>query len=424
MSKIRNDIGDEKMKYKREFYLNQLINKQNNGLVKIITGIRRCGKSYLLDPLFKSYLLNNGIDEQHIIKIDLDSIENKELLVGKNLFNYVITLIKDEKKYYILLDEIQKVSDFESVLNSLLRKNTDVYVTGSNSKFLSSDIITEFRGRGDEIRMYPLSFSEYFENYGGTKEDAFMEYIQFGGLPLSAMSNNENDKIKYLDNERKRTYSKDILERNNIKNEEEFNQLVEIISSAVGSLTNPLKLSKSFKNHDKETSMTDKTIYKYINYMEDAFLVEKTKRYDIKGKKYIETPYKIYFSDLGIRNSFLNFRQIELPHLMENLIYNELRKRGYAVDVGIVEIRDKNNRIQTEIDFVCNLGNKKYYIQSALNIDEEEKKAQEFRPLMNVNDFFKKIVITKDGVKIWRNEDGITIMNIYEFLLNENSLDE
>lgn len=412
------------MKYKREFYLNQLINKQNNGLVKIITGIRRCGKSYLLDPLFKSYLLNNGIDEQHIIKIDLDSIENKELLVGENLFNYVITLIKDEKKYYILLDEIQKVSDFESVLNSLLRKNTDVYVTGSNSKFLSSDIITEFRGRGDEIRMYPLSFSEYFENYGGTKEDAFMEYIQFGGLPLSAMSNNENDKIKYLDNERKRTYSKDILERNNIKNEEEFNQLVEIISSAVGSLTNPLKLSKSFKNHDKETSMTDKTIYKYINYMEDAFLVEKTKRYDIKGKKYIETPYKIYFSDLGIRNSFLNFRQIELPHLMENLIYNELRKRGYAVDVGIVEIRDKNNRIQTEIDFVCNLGNKKYYIQSALNIDEEEKKAQEFRPLMNVNDFFKKIVITKDGVKIWRNEDGITIMNIYEFLLNENSLDE
>lgn len=412
------------MKYKREFYLNQLINKQNNGLVKIITGIRRCGKSYLLDPLFKSYLLNNGIDEQHIIKIDLDSIENKELLVGENLFNYVIALIKDEKKYYILLDEIQKVSDFESVLNSLLRKNTDVYVTGSNSKFLSSDIITEFRGRGDEIRMYPLSFSEYFENYGGTKEDAFMEYIQFGGLPLSAMSNNENDKIKYLDNERKRTYSKDILERNNIKNEEEFNQLVEIISSAVGSLTNPLKLSKSFKNHDKETSMTDKTIYKYINYMEDAFLVEKTKRYDIKGKKYIETPYKIYFSDLGIRNSFLNFRQIELPHLMENLIYNELRKRGYAVDVGIVEIRDKNNRIQTEIDFVCNLGNKKYYIQSALNIDEEEKKAQEFRPLMNVNDFFKKIVITKDGVKIWRNEDGITIMNIYEFLLNENSLDE
>ena len=412
------------MKYKREFYLNQLINKQNNGLVKIITGIRRCGKSYLLDPLFKSYLLNNGIDEQHIIKIDLDSIENKELLVGENLFNYVITLIKDEKKYYILLDEIQKVSDFESVLNSLLRKNTDVYVTGSNSKFLSSDIITEFRGRGDEIRMYPLSFSEYFENYGGTKEDAFMEYIQFGGLPLSAMSNNENDKIKYLDNERKRTYSKDILERNNIKNEEEFNQLVEIISSAVGSLTNPLKLSKSFKNHDKETSMTDKTIYKYINYMEDAFLVEKTKRYDIKGKKYIETPYKIYFSDLGIRNSFLNFRQIELPHLMENLIYNELRKRGYAVDVGIVEIRDKNNRTQTEIDFVCNLGNKKYYIQSALNIDEEEKKAQEFRPLMNVNDFFKKIVITKDGVKIWRNEDGITIMNIYEFLLNENSLDE
>ncbi len=412
------------MKYSREFYLNQLINKQNNGLVKIITGIRRCGKSYLLDPLFKEYLLNSGIDEQHIIKTDLDSIENKELLTGENLFNYIIQLMKDDKKYYILLDEIQKVSDFESVLNSLLRKNTDVYVTGSNSKFLSSDIVTEFRGRGDEIRMYPLSFSEFFENYDGTKEDAFMEYIQFGGLPLAVLSNNENDKIKYLDNERKRTYSKDIIERNNIQNEEEFNSLVEIISSAVGSLTNPLKLSKSFKSHDKDTTMTDKTIYKYINYMEDAFLIEKSKRYDIKGKKYIETPYKIYFSDLGIRNSFLNFRQIELPHLMENVIYNELRKRGYAVDVGVVEIRDKNNRIQTEIDFVCNFGSKKYYIQSALNIDEEEKKNQEFRPLMNVNDFFKKIVITKDGTKIWRNEDGITIMNIYEFLLNENSLDE
>ena len=412
------------MKYNREFYLNQLINKQNNGLVKIITGIRRCGKSYLLDPLFKEYLLNSGIDEQHIIKIELDSIENKELLTGENLFNYIIQLIKDDKKYYILLDEIQKVSDFESVLNSLLRKNTDVYVTGSNSKFLSSDIVTEFRGRGDEIRMYPLSFSEFFENYDGSKEDAFMEYIQFGGLPLAVLSNNENNKIKYLDNERKRTYSKDIIERNNIQNEEEFNSLVEIISSAVGSLTNPLKLSKSFKNHDKDTTMTDKTIYKYINYMEDAFLIEKSKRYDIKGKKYIETPYKIYFSDLGIRNSFLNFRQIELPHLMENVIYNELRKRGYAVDVGVVEIRDKNNRIQTEIDFVCNFGSKKYYIQSALNIDEEETKTQEIRPLMNVNDFFKKIVITKDGTKIWCNEDGITIMNIYEFLLNENSLDE
>ena len=412
------------MKYSREFYLNQLINKQNNGLVKIITGIRRCGKSYLLDPLFKEYLLNSGIDEQHIIKTDLDSIENKELLTGENLFNYIIQLMKDDKKYYILLDEIQKVSDFESVLNSLLRKNTDVYVTGSNSKFLSSDIVTEFRGRGDEIRMYPLSFSEFFENYDGTKEDAFMEYIQFGGLPLAVLSNNENDKIKYLDNERKRTYSKDIIERNNIQNEEEFKSLVEIISSAVGSLTNPLKLSKSFKSHDKDTTMTDKTIYKYINYMEDAFLIEKSKRYDIKGKKYIETPYKIYFSDLGIRNSFLNFRQIELPHLMENVIYNELRKRGYAVDVGVVEIRDKNNRIQTEIDFVCNFGSKKYYIQSALNIEKKKKKNQEFRPLMNVNDFFKKIVITKDGTKIWRNEDGITIMNIYEFLLNENSLDE
>ncbi|MBE6140368.1 MAG: ATP-binding protein [Firmicutes bacterium] len=412
------------MVFNRDFYLQQLIDKENNGMIKIVSGIRRCGKSYLLDPLFKNYLIKKGVKNDHIIKIDLDERKNKEYLDPDVLDTYIRSLILDDDMYYVILDEIQKVDDFESVLNGFLHiDNLDVYVTGSNSKFLSSDIVTEFRGRGDEIHVYPLSFSEFFENYKGTKDEAFMEYIEYGGLPLSVLAKGENNKINYLDNERKRTYSKDIIERNGIQNEEEFNSLIEVISSSVGSLTNPLKLSRVFNNRDKKSTMTDKTIFKYIGCMEDAFLVEKSKRYDIKGKKYIETPYKIYFSDLGIRNSFLNFRQIEVTHLMENVIYNELRKRGYAVDIGVVEIRNKDNRIKTEIDFVCNYGSKKYYIQSALNIDDPDKQEQEFRPLINVNDFFKKIVITRDGSKIRRTEDGITIMNIYEFLLNENSLD-
>lgn len=376
-----------------------------------------------MDPIFKSYLLSHGVDASHIIKLDLDSIENKSLLDGESLYKYITSKMTDENKYYILLDEIQEVADFEAVLNSLLRKNTDIYVTGSNSKFLSSDIITEFRGRGDEIRMYPLSFSEFCENYDGSRESAFNEYIEFGGLPLVALTKSRPSKIKYLESERRITYSKDIIDRNNIQNEDEFMSLVEVIASAVGSLTNPLKLANTFKNRDSKSTMTDKTIYRYINYMEDAFLIEKSQRYDIKGKKYIDTPYKVYFTDVGIRNSFLNFRQIEVPHLMENIIYNELRRRGYAVDVGVVEIREGDKRKQTEIDFICNLGSKKYYIQSALSIDDENKQNQEIRPLINVNDSFKKIIITKDGLDIWRNNDGITIMNIYEFLLNDNSLD-
>lgn len=408
---------------KRDFYMKKLIEKQNNGLIKVITGIRRCGKSYLLDPMFKNYLLDNGVGESHIIKIELDSIEYENLLEPHNLYEYIDSKIIDDDKYYILLDEIQRVDDFESVLNSLLRKNTDIYVTGSNSKFLSSDIITEFRGRSDEIRMYPLSFSEYFSIYKGSKEDAFNEYMVYGGLPLAVLAKTEDNKIKYIEGQRKRTYTKDVIERNNIQNEEEFESLIEVISSSIGSLTNPLKLSNVYKNRDNKSTMTDKTIFNYIKYMEEAFLVEKSKRYDIKGKKYIDTPYKIYFCDPGIRNSFLNFRQIEETHLMENIIYNELKRRGYNVDVGVIEIREKDNRKHVEIDFVCNLGNKKYYIQSALNLDSDDKKEQELRPLMNVNDFFKKIVITKDGVNVWRNDDGITFMNIYEFLLNEDSLD-
>ncbi len=410
------------MEIKRDYYLNQLTSKQGNGLVKVITGIRRCGKSYLLDPIFKNYLLDNGVGESHIIKIDLDSYENEYLLNPRSLNDYIKSKMIDSEKYYILLDEIQKVDGFESVLNGFLRKNVDIYVTGSNSKFLSSDIITEFRGRSDEIKMYPLSFQEFYSIYNGEKEDAFMEYITYGGLPLVVLSRTAKNKIQYLDQERKRTYSKDVIERNHIQNEEKFESLIEIISSSVGSLTNPLKLSKVYKNRDNKTSMTDKTIFNYIKYMEDAFLVEKSKRYDIKGKKYIDTPYKIYFTDCGIRNSFLNFRQIEETHLMENVIYNELRRRGYKVDVGVVEVRDKEKKKQIEIDFICNRGSERYYIQSALSIDNDEKKAQEFRPFIYVNDFFKKIVITRNGVNQWQTENGIVIMNIMEFLLNENSL--
>lgn len=411
------------MKINRDYYLNQLIEKQNNGLVKIISGMKRCGKSYLLDPMFKNYLFDNGVGESHIIKLDLDSIENEHLLDAHKLYDFICDKIIDTDKYYILLDEIQKVEGFEALLNGILKKNVDVYVTGSNSKFLSKDIITEFRGRGDEIKMFPLSFREFFSIYNGTKEDAFNEYLIYGGLPLTVLTKTSNNKIKYLESERTRTYLKDVIDRNNIQNAHKLDYLVEIVSSSVGSLTNPLKLSKSFLNRDFKSTMTDKTIFKYLSYLEGAFLIEKSKRYDIKRKKYIETPYKIYFTDLGIRNSFLNFRQIEETHLIENMIYNELKIRGYSVDVGVVEIRDNDNKKHVEIDFVCNLGSKKYYIQSALSVSDDDKKKQELRPLLNEDDFFKKIIITKDGVSSYRNEDGILFLNIYEFLLNENSLE-
>lgn len=411
------------MEIKRDSYLNKLIERKDNGLVKIIAGIKRSGKSYLLDPIFKNYLLDSGVGESHIIKLDLDSIENEELLDPHKLYDYINNKIIDSEKYYILLDEIQEVDKFESVLNSLLRKNTDIYVTGSNSKFLSMDIITEFRGRGDVIEMYPLSFKEFFSIYNGTKEECWNEYLIYGGLPQVVLAKNNIIKQDYLNTQRKLTYIKDVQERNNIQNEEELSSLVEIISSSVGSLTNPLKLSKSYKNKDKDSKMTDKTINNYINYLEEAFIVEKSKRYDIKGKKYIETPYKIYFTDIGLRNSFLNFRQIEETHIMENIIYNELKLRGYSVDVGVVELRDKNDKKHIEIDFVCNIGNKRYYIQSALSLSDEKKQTQEMRPLMNTNDFFKKIIITRNTINTYQNENGITIMNLMDFLLNENSLE-
>lgn len=412
------------MEIKRDYYLQKLIDRKENHLIKIITGIRRCGKSYLLNHLFKNYLLETGVKKDHIIMVGLDDDDNEALLDVHNLNTYIKSQIKDDDLHYILLDEIQLVEGFESLLNGLLRKeNLDVYVTGSNSKFLSSDIITEFRGRGDEIRVYPLSFSEFYSAYKVSKEDAWQEYYTYGGLPLVLSYKNEIDKMAYLENQRKNVYLNDVIERNNIQNEQDLYTIVEILSSSVGSLTNPLKLANTFKSNNKNTSITDKTIYNYLNYLEDAFLIESTKRYDVKGKKYIETPKKYYFTDIGIRNSFLNFRQQEENHLMENIIYIELKRRGFSVDVGVVEVRDKSGQKKLEIDFVANRGNNRYYIQSALTIDSKEKREQEERSLINTNDFFRKIIIVKDNIKRWRDEKGIVIMGIVDFLLDFDSLD-
>ena len=411
------------MEIKRDYYLQKLIDRKNNHLIKIITGIRRCGKSYLLNHLFKNYLLDNGVSSNHIIMIALDDDGNSDLLDSKNLRKYIDDKILDDDLYYILLDEIQMVPNFEGLLNGLLRKeNLDIYVTGSNSKFLSSDIITEFRGRGDEIRVYPLSFKEFYSSYDGSKEEAWIEYYTYGGLPLIMSYTKEEDKMNYLDMQKDNVYLNDVIERNNIKNKEELEKLIEIISSSIGSLTNPLKLARTFKSYNKNTLLTDKTIYNYLSYFEDAFIIEKTLRYDIKGKKYIDTPYKYYFTDIGIRNAFLNFREQEENHIMENIIYIELKRRGFKVDVGVVEARDKDGRKQYEIDFIANKGNNKFYIQSVLNIDTKEKREQEEKSFMNVNDFFKKIIIVKDNIKRWRDDKGIVIMGITDFLLDEDSL--
>lgn len=414
------------MQINRDYYLKQMIDSQNNGLIKIITGIRRCGKSYLLDPLFKNYLLENGIERNHIIKIDLDSRKNKKLLDPDILEKYITNLIDDNKKYYILLDEIQKVPDFESVLNELLRlENVDIYVTGSNSKFLSTDIITEFRGRGTEIKIYPLSFKEFMSVYKGDKLDGWKEYYTYGGLPFIVKSEKKEDKIKYLQELSQNVYINDVIERNHIKNDEELQKLIEIISSSIGSLTNPNKLLNTFKSNLNK-NIDRKTISSYLKYLEEAFIIKKAVRYDIKGKKYIDTPYKYYFTDVGIRNAIINYRQIEETHLMENIIYCELKRRGYAVDVGIVEIRDiidnKRDYKQIEIDFIANKGSDKIYIQSALNMSTREKHAQEIRPFLKINDSFKKIIIVKDYIASYQDDNGIIIMNVIDFLLDENIL--
>lgn len=412
------------MEIKRDYYLNKLISKQNNGLIKIVTGIRRCGKSYLLDPMFKNYLLSNGVKEDHIIKIDLDIRENKKYLDPDVLDSYIKEKLVDNEKYYIILDEVQKIVDFESVLNGLLKiKNVDVYVTGSNSKFLSSDIVTEFRGRGDEIKIYPLSFKEFYSVYDTDKVTAWKDYITYGGLPLVILQKEKEEKINYLNFQTNNVYLNDVIERNNIINDKELYELVQMISSSVGSLTNPTKLYNTFVSKGSGNIITDKTIYSYLGYLEDAFIIQKSLRYDIKGKKYIDTPYKYYFTDLGIRNSILGFRQIEENHIMENVIYNELKIRGYNVDVGVVEIREKDDKKKLEIDFIVNKGYDRYYIQSALNMDSDDKKIQELRPLLNVNDFFKKIIVVNSDIPKYKNENGILIIGIYDFLLNKDSLE-
>ena len=411
------------MEIKRDYYLQKLIDRKNNNLIKIITGIRRCGKSYLLNHLFKNYLLDNGVDNSHIIMVALDDDMNSDLLDTKKLREYINEKVIDNDLYYILLDEIQMVDNFEGLLNGLLRQeNLDIYITGSNSKFLSSDIITEFRGRGDEIRVYPLSFKEFYSNYDGSKEEAWVEYYTYGGLPLVMSYKKEEDKMQYLEAQKQNVYLNDVIEKNKVQNKEELEKLIEVIASSIGSLTNPLKLANTFKSYNKNTLLSDKTIYNYLSYFEDAFIIEKALRYDIKGKKYIDTPYKYYFTDIGIRNAFLDFKQQEENHIMENIIYIELKRRGFKVDVGVVEVRDKNGRKQYEIDFIANKGNNKFYIQSALNIDTKEKREQEEKSFMSVNDFFKKIIIVKDNIKRWRDDKGIVIMGITDFLLDDDSL--
>ena len=416
------------MEIKRDLYLDRLIRRENNGLIKVVTGVRRCGKSYLLFNLFHNYLIEKGVAEDHIIEVALDDRSNKELRDPDQMLAYLKDRIKDKETYYIILDEVQLLSEFEDVLNSLLHiRNADVYVTGSNSKFLSSDVITEFRGRGDEIRMYPLSFREFCSAYPGSEEDAWEDYYTYGGLPLILTRETDEEKAEYLINLFQKVYLSDIIDRHKIRNREELDELVDILASAVGSLTNPLKLSKTFKSV-KNKNISDKTLKKYIDYLTDAFLVSKAVRYDIKGRKYIGSPTKFYFEDVGLRNARLNFRQTEENHIMENIIYNELRIRGYRVDVGLVEVFGKNTENKTEkkhleVDFVATKGSEKYYIQSALAMPTDEKRKQEERPLNAIGDSFKKIIVVKDNIKPRRDEMGIVTMGIRRFLLNKNSLE-
>ena len=412
---------------RRDFYLQQLIAGNNNGLIKIVTGIRRCGKSYLLFKIFPEYLKNIGIKDDHIIKIALDDIENTELRQPLTLYRFIKSQMTDNNLYYILLDEVQLVPKFEEVLNSLLRiDNADVYVTGSNSKFLSSDIITEFRGRGDEIRLYPLSLSEYCEGTGLRPTDAWKDYYTFGGLPHILSLETDKKKLDYLTKLFESVYLIDILERHRIKNKAEFEELVRIVASCIGAPTNTSKLSNTFRSI-KNVSISTNTIDKYLGYMEDAFILEKATRYDIKGKKYIGSLSKFYFTDLGLRNAILGLRQQEESHIMENIIYNELRRRGCKVDVGIIEQRyiDNNNkwqRKQLEVDFVVNEGSKRYYIQSALAMPNDEKRKQELASLLRINDSFKKIIIVKDDIKAWTDDNGILTIGLIEFLTDSNSI--
>ena len=411
----------------RNEYLQKLIVRMNNGMIKVVTGIKGCGKSYLLFEIFYNYLIENGIDENHIITLQLDDRTNIKYRDPDNLCEYIHSKIVDDKNYYILLDEVQYVKEFEDVLNSFLHiKNADVYVTGSNAKFLSSDIITEFRGRGDQIHLSPLSFKEYFDYCEQNFEDAWNEYSMYGGMPYLLMCKTDEQKIHYLDNLFKETYIKDIVNRNNIRNTEILEDILNIVSSSVGSLINPNKLSNSFKSI-KNLKVAPNTIKQYLDYCVDSFLIEKSYRYDVKGRKYLDTPLKYYFTDIGLRNVRLGFRQQEENHIMENIIFNELINRGYQVDVGAVTISEKNKnnnyvRKQTEVDFVCNLGYERYYIQSALNIDDIAKKEQEEKSLLKIDDNFKKIIIVKGSFKKWKDEKGILVLGLKEFLLDPDSM--
>ena len=415
------------MNIARDKYLRDLINRMNNGMIKVVTGIRRSGKSYLLFKLFYEYLLSQGVLESHIIKIELDQRKNRIYRDPDVILDYIETLIEDDKQYYILLDEVQMLNDFEEVLNSLLHiSNVDIYVTGSNSKFLSKDVIKEFRGRGDEIHVFPLTFKEFMQVYEGDMYRGFADYIVYGGLPLISTMKKKTQKLNYLTNLFNETYLKDIIERNHIEKTQELEDLINVLASAIGSLTNPPKIQATFKS-SIGSAISINTIRQYIEYLEDAFIISKAQRYNVKGRKYIGTPLKYYFEDIGLRNARLGFRQVEETHLMENIIYNELRYRGYSVDVGVVEKREmsenrKQIRKALEIDFVANLGSQRYYIQSALSMPTPEKQIQEKTSLINVADSFKKIIIVKDIVNVKRDENGIVTMSIYDFLLKENSL--
>ena len=412
------------MIFSRDIYINQLTQKRQNGMIKIITGLRRCGKSYLLFKLFYEKLISQGISESHIIKIPLDDLEYAELRDKISLYKFIKSKITDKDLYYCLLDEIQLVEGFEEVLNSLLHiPNIDVYVTGSNSRFLVKDVITEFRGRGDEIRMYPLSFKEFYESRKDDFVSAWTDYYTYGGLPLVAGMKTHKEKSDYLSSLFSKVYLTDVIDRYNIRNKKEFEDLLDVTASSIGAFTNPVKIQNTFRTKEK-SSITNKTITSYLNYLEDAFLIQTVERFDIKGRKYIGANKKYYFTDSGLRNARLNFRQIEEPHIMENIIYNELKMRGYNVDVGIVEYNTKDKegktkKIQLECDFVANLGNEKIYIQSALDISSEKKKTQEENSLLRINDSFKKIIIQKEKVIPHYDDNGIYIICLEDFLTGD-----
>ena len=417
------------MEIKRDKYLEDLKDRMNNGMIKVVTGIRRSGKSYLIFTIFKEYLINEGVNEDHVIEMEFDKKENAKYRDPDALLDFVKERIKDKEEYYVLLDEVQMLEDFEEVLNSLMHiKNLDIYVTGSNSKFLSSDILTEFRGRGDEVHVYPLTFQEAMQNYKGDIYHGWAEYVTYGGLPLVWGMRTDQQKIKYLTDLFEKTYLSDIIDHNGIEKTEELEALLNVLASAVGSLTNPTKIEATFKSVLK-SKISRNTIVQYIEYLKDAFIINEANRYDVKGRKYIGTPLKYYYEDLGLRNARLGFRQVEETHLMENAVYNELLSRGYAVDVGVVEKRKRNQegtqeKRKLEIDFVANMGSCRYYIQSAFQIPDQEKERQEKESLNNVDDSFKKIVLVRDIVKITRDEKGIVTMSIYDFLMDKDSLEK